>query len=194
MVQHPGAARLGHELGAEPDEPAGRDAEVDAHPARAVVDHLLHAALAQREELGDDAEVVLGNVDREELDRLVALAVDLADDDLRLPDGELEALAPHRLDEHRELELAAALHFPRVGRSVGLTRSDTLPTSSCWSRFSTWRAVSFLPSWPASTDVLMPTVIDEARLVDDERRQRTRVVDVGERLADRDLGDARRPR
>ena len=35
-----------------------------------------------------------------------------------------------------------------------------MPTSSCCSRFSTWRAVSFLPSWPASTDVLMPTVIE----------------------------------
>ena len=49
------------------------------------------------------------------LDRLVHLAVDLARDDLGLADGELEALAPHRLDEHRELELAAALHLPRVG-------------------------------------------------------------------------------
>ena len=36
-------------------------------------------------------------------------------DDLRLADGELETLAPHRLDEHRELQLAAALHLPRVG-------------------------------------------------------------------------------
>ena len=43
------------------------------------------------------------------------LPVDLAGDDLGLADGELEALASHRLDEHRELELAAALHLPRVG-------------------------------------------------------------------------------
>ena len=80
-----------------------------------MVDHLLHAPLAQREQLRDDADVVLGHVDREALDRLVQLAVDLARDDLRLADRELEAFAPHRLDEHRELELAAALHFPRVG-------------------------------------------------------------------------------
>jgi hypothetical protein len=46
--------------------------------------------------------------------RLVPLAVELARDDLRLADGELEALAAHQLDEHRELELAAALHLPRV--------------------------------------------------------------------------------
>ena len=71
--------------------------------------------LAQREQLGDDAEVVLGHVDREALHRLVQLAVHLAGDDLGLADGELEALAPHHLDEHRELELASALHLPRVG-------------------------------------------------------------------------------
>ena len=73
------------------------------------------AALPQREQLRDDADVVLRNVDRQPLDRLVHLAVDLARDDLRLADGQLEALAAHHLDEHRELQLAAALHLPRVG-------------------------------------------------------------------------------
>ena len=38
----------------------------------------------------------------------------------------------------------------------------TLPTSSDSSRFFTWRAVSFVPSRPASGDVLMPIVIDSA--------------------------------
>ena len=33
---------------------------------------------------------------------------------LRLADRQLEALAAHQLDEHRELQLAAALHLPRV--------------------------------------------------------------------------------
>ena len=89
--------------------------EVHAHPSRPVVDHLLHPPLAEREELGEDADVLLGGVDREALDGLVHLAVQLAGDDLRLPDGQLEALAAHQLDEHRELQLAATLHLPRVG-------------------------------------------------------------------------------
>src|SRR5918994_283919 len=41
--------------------------------------------------------------------------VDLAGEHLRLADGELVAFAAHELDEDRELELAAALHLPRVG-------------------------------------------------------------------------------
>ena len=49
VVQEPGAARLGEELGAEADQAARGDEVLHAHPAGAVVDHLLHAALAQRE-------------------------------------------------------------------------------------------------------------------------------------------------
>src|SRR3712207_8825332 len=45
-------------------------------PAGAVVRHGLHAALALGEELGDGAEVLLGDVDGHALHRLVHLAVD----------------------------------------------------------------------------------------------------------------------
>ena len=76
VVQEPGAARLGEELGAEADQAARGHEVFHAHPARAVVDHLLEAALAHREQLGDHPDVVLGHVDRETLDRLVQLAVD----------------------------------------------------------------------------------------------------------------------
>ena len=106
---------LGHELGAEPDEPPGGNEVVQPHPAGSVVDHLLHPALAHREQLGDRAEVLLGHVDRRALDGLVQLAADLSRHDLGLADGELEALAPHGLDQHRELELAPTLDLPGVG-------------------------------------------------------------------------------
>ena len=46
------------------------------------------------------------------------------------------------------------------GRSVSRTRIETLPTSSWSKRARTWRAVSLVPSWPASGEVLMPTVTD----------------------------------
>src|SRR4051812_19823928 len=114
-VHEPGAARLGEEPRAEADEAARGHGVVHPHPARAVVDHLLHPPLAQREQLGDDADVLLGHVDRHALDRLVDAAVDLARDDLRLADRELVALPAHQLDEDGELQLAAALHLPGVG-------------------------------------------------------------------------------
>ena len=107
------------QLGAEADQAAGRHEVVEAHPAGAVVDDLLHAALAQGEQLGDDAHELLGHVDGEAVDRLVDDAVDLAGEHLRLADGELEALAAHHLDEHGELQLAAALDLPGVGALGG---------------------------------------------------------------------------
>ena len=118
------------------------------------------------------------------------LAVDLADHDLRLADGELEAFAAHRLDEHRELELAAALHFPRVG-TLGVLDAQRHVADE----------LLLQPVLDLARGELLAVLAGEhrrvdadrhrqARLVDDERRERPRVVDVGERLADRDLGDA----
>ncbi len=43
------------------------------------------------------------------------LAIDLAGDDPRLAGGQLEALAPHHLQQHDELQLATALDLPGVG-------------------------------------------------------------------------------
>ncbi len=44
------------------------------------------------------------------------------------------------------------------GRSVGSTRIETLPIVSAISRSWIWRAVSLVPSLPASGERLMPTV------------------------------------
>ena len=114
VVEQAGAAGLGEELGAEADQPASRGEVVEPHPAGRVVDHLLHPALAQGEHLGDDADVLLGDVDRQPLDRLAELAVDLAGEHARLASGELEPLAAHQLQQHDELQLAAAVDLPGV--------------------------------------------------------------------------------
>ena len=77
------------------------------------------------------------------------------------------------------------------GRSVSSTRIETLPTSS-WSRRSlTWRAVRREPERPASGEVLMPIVIPRAGSSIVDRRQRHWILGSGDRLADRDLRDAR---
>ena len=111
-------------------------------------------------QLGDDAEVVLGHVDGHPLHRLVDLAVDLAGDDLGLAHGQLEALAAHGLDQHGQLQLAAALDLPGVGPLGGQHPqrhvADQLGVEAA---LSTWRAVSFVPSVPASGEVLMPMVM-----------------------------------
>ena len=76
------------------------------------------------------------------------------------------------------------------GRSVGSTRSETLPTSSWSRRCLTRLAVSLSPSVPASGRGVDADRDAEARLVDDGDGQRARVVRVGDRLADRHVGQA----
>ena len=64
---------------------------------------------APRAELrDDDALELLGDVDDELLDRLHRAAVDLPRDDLGPRHLQLVALAPHHLDQDRQLQLAAA--------------------------------------------------------------------------------------
>ena len=186
-----GAAGLGEELGAEADQAARRDDELHAHPAGAVVGHLLHAALAGGQQLGDRAEVLLGGVDREALHRLVDLAVDLLGDHLRLADGQLVALAAHLLHEDRQRQLAAALDLPRVG-AVGredLERdvADELGVQAVLDQ--------------AGGDLRALDLAHErggvgadghrdGRVVDVDQRQGDRVLRVGQGLADGDVGDA----
>src|ERR671911_2392553 len=114
VVHDPGPAGLGEELGSETDQPPGRHEVFHSRPPGTVVDHLLHPALPQREQLRDDADVLLGDVDGDALDGLVRLALDFASQDLRLADRELEPLSSHDLDENGELKLATALHLPDV--------------------------------------------------------------------------------
>ena len=75
--------------------------------------------MAQGQQLGDHAQVVVGDVDGHPLHGLVDLAVDQPGHHLGLAHGELEALAAHGLDQHGQLELAAALDLPGVGSLGG---------------------------------------------------------------------------
>ena len=63
VVQNPGAAGLGQELGPKADQATGRNRVVDPCPAGAVIDHLHKTPFAQGEKLRDDTEELLGHVD-----------------------------------------------------------------------------------------------------------------------------------
>src|SRR3712207_7361528 len=83
-------------------------------PAGAVVRHGLHAALALGEELGDGAEVLLGDVDGHALHRLVQLAVDDPRDDPRLADGPIETPAAHLFDHDPQRQPTTAPGLPSL--------------------------------------------------------------------------------
>src|SRR6478609_6707768 len=185
------ATRLGEELGAEADEAAARHEELHADPAGAVVGHLLHAALAGGHDLRDRAEELLGGVDREALDGLVDLAVDLTRHDLGLAHGQLVALAAHLLDEDGEGQLATALHLPRVG-TLGVEDTqrhvaDELLVEAVLDHAGRDLGAADLADHRARVGADRHR---DGRLVDRDERQRDRVLGVGEGLADGDVGNA----
>ncbi len=76
-------------------------------------------SLAERHQLGDHAQVIVGDVDGHQLHGLVDLAVDLPGYDLGLAHRQLKTLAAHGLDQHGQLELAPPLDLPGVGALGG---------------------------------------------------------------------------
>ena len=82
----------------------------------------------------------LGRVDRRAARPAPCAAVDLLGDDLRPRDLELVALAAHRLDQDREVQLAAAGDHEDVGR-VGRPRRAGRRSSRAraYSRSRSWR-------------------------------------------------------
>ena len=157
MVQLAGAARLGEELGAEPDEAPGGDYELEPHPSGAVVHHLHHAALAQRDELGDDAEVVLGHVDGDALDWLVQLAVDLAVSTWGLPTVSSKPSRRAATRPGSPVAARPALDFPGV-RSLRIQHPQRHVADQFGVEGTSIRRVSFGSFLADSGDVLTPIV------------------------------------
>ena len=109
-AHHAGAAGIGHELAVIADQATRGNAE--GHPGLAAAGglHVDQFAAALAELLDDDAGIVLVDVDLHLLDRLKPLAGGgIGPEDHPGPaDRQLESFAPHRLDQHAELQLAAA--------------------------------------------------------------------------------------
>ena len=117
------AARFGQQLAAQADQPARGNAELHAHAAGAVVDHLRQFAAARAQALHDDADVGFRAVDHQHFQRLEALAVFGAHHDFRLADHQLVAFAAHGFDQDGELQFAAAEHAKGFGR-VGVFHAN----------------------------------------------------------------------
>ena len=148
-------------------------------------------ALAGRERLGDGADVLVGDVDHAALERLVALAVDLADDDLGPAHLQLVALAAHRLDEHRELQLAAAgdLDAHRATRCRSSSDRHVAEHLAVEPFAEVPRGDVACRPCRTSGEVFTPKVMRSTGSSTVRRGQRRGVVRVGERVADLDLGE-----
>src|SRR3954447_18051459 len=191
VARDAGAARDRQKLGAEADEPAAGHPEL--HPDAALaVHHLAELALARGQQLGDGAERLGGHVDRQVLERLLQLAVDHLGDDLGLADGQLEALATHRLDEDGQRQLAAALHLPGVGALGGQHADADVADQLGVEAGPDLTGGELGAGVRVTADQRRGVDADghrDRRLVDVDTGQRDGVVRVGEGVADRDIRD-----
>ena len=189
MVKLARASCLRQELGAETNQATSRHDLFDPHPTRAVVDHLLHATLADTEQLDHHTSKFFRHINRQTLHWLVALAINHARHNLRLTDRQLETLTAHRLDEHSQLQLAAALDLPRVR---ALRRGDAKRHVADQLLIKAVLQHRGRQLGTALTSQRRRVDADrhrQARLVDGEDRQRTSIGEVGDGLANRHLGD-----
>ncbi len=110
---------------------------------------------------------------------------------MRLADRQLEAIAAHQLDEHLELQLAASLDLVGVG-PVGVQDPQGDVAHQLLVEARADLAGGQLVAIEARQGGGVDADGDRHRgLVHCDHRQRPRVADVGQRLADRDFGDAR---
>ena len=100
----------GQEGVAEANQPARGDVVLQAHVAAAVMVHVRHARLAQRARFSLMAPMYCSRVSmtRCSTGSVAWPSIVLAGDDLGARDLELVALAAHRLDQHGEMQFAAA--------------------------------------------------------------------------------------
>ena len=101
------ALRGAHQAVPQADQAAGGDQEFEVGVGSLHV-HLGHLAAAGAGELDHGADMAVRNVDDQEFIGLADLAVDFAEDDLGLADGQLVSLAPHGFDQDGEVKQAAA--------------------------------------------------------------------------------------
>src|SRR5262249_49678072 len=108
-AHHAGAAGVGQELAVIADHAARRHVEHQPGLGAARGLHLDQLAATLAELVDDDAGIAFIDVDHHFLARLLALAGRGvgAIEHARPADRELEALAPHGLDQHTQLQLAA---------------------------------------------------------------------------------------
>src|SRR6185295_8096511 len=122
-VHHALSARVRQERLAESEQAARRDL-VDAVRASVVaVLHVDERTAAPTRELDDGTEHVLRDLDLELFERLELLATLVLVNDLRTRDLKLVPLAAERLDEDRQMQLAATAHHECVG-AVGVGHAE----------------------------------------------------------------------
>ena len=154
-----------------------------------MVNHLLHAALADTEQLDYDTRKFFWHVDRQALHRLMTLAVNHARHNLRLTDGQFETFTTHRFDEHSQLQLAAALDLPRIRALRRCDAKRHVADQLLIKAVLQHRGRQLRPALTSQRRRVDTNRHRQARLVDGKDWEWAGIGEIGDGLADRHLRD-----
>ncbi len=183
-VQQHRAARIGQQLAAQANQPARRNLEFHAHSARSVIHHLGHFPAPRAQRFHDDAQKVLRHVNHQHFQRLMLRAIDFLEHDFRLAHHQFVAFAPHRFNQDRELQFAAA-QDAKTFRRVRIFHAD----AHIGQQFALQTVANItrghpLPFAPGQRRGIHREHHGQCRLVNGQRLERRRPLDFCDRLAD----------
>ena len=133
--------------------------------------------------------MAVGHVHDEEFVGLAGLAVDVPEDDLGFPDGQFVALAPHGLDQHGEMQEAAARNRERVAFFARLDAEGHVGFELAIESFLEVAGGQVL-TFAGQRRVIDGEEHAQGRLVDLDARQGHRLIGIGDRVADIDRAQA----
>ena len=179
----------GQQVGAEAHEAARRDLELQERPVAARF-HPHEGGLAPRGELDGGAHELFGDLDGEFLDGLAALAADGLVQHLGLAHLQFEALAAHRLDEHRQVQDAAAVDHEGIGIQARLDAEGEVLFQFLLEALLDVAGGHELAVLAEERGVVDHEQHRHRGLVDGDRGEGLRVLDVGDGVADLEPFDA----
>ena len=172
-----------HHIRTHAHDAATRDDELQVY---AVVDHLhlRHLAFVGADELDDLTAALLRRIHRQAFYRLAFHAVDLFDDHLRLTYLQLVSLATHGLDQHTQMQHAAAEHTPTALLSAFLYAQRQVLLQLFVQTILDVTAGHKLTVLTEERTVVDAESHTHRRLVDSNRFERFRVLGIANRVAD----------
>jgi hypothetical protein len=182
-------ARQVHELALKSDQPASRNAVVEARASSAIGFHVQELAAACAERFHDRALVPVLQVDGELLEGLAALAVALLQHHARPGHCKFIAFAPHVLEQDGEMQLAATKDRKHVGIRGVLDPERHVGQQLAREPLAQVAAGDVLPVAPGQRRSIDLELHRQRRLIDRDQRQGLRSVDRGQRRPDGKIVD-----
>jgi len=186
MMHNAIALGVGQKLRTEPDQTTRRNDEFQPQISRQL-DHVHHFRPLRSQLFHHRAHEFRRNIDREKLQRFALLPFDFLENDLRLTHREFITLAAHRLDQHRQMQFAAATNLESV-RAVRFFDAQTdvgfLFFHQPFPQMPGGDILAFLAGERA---VVHQEHHRQRRFVDINGWQRFRVFRIGQRVADRKI-------